>query len=125
MILDLSMPKLAGISALKEIKGQFPETKILVFAIHLSDQNVRETFEAGADGYCLKDAGRKELIVAIDSVLSGDTYLSPRVAEQVMEGYIEGSKRMKNHFYHANRGGTLNRIINVFTACGGGTANRR
>jgi len=95
MILDLSMPKLGGISAMSDIKSQFPEIKILVLTIHQADQYVLETFDAGADGYCLKDAGRDELRVAIESVLAGNTYLSPGVAEQVMEGYIEGRKRMK------------------------------
>jgi DNA-binding NarL/FixJ family response regulator len=95
MILDLSMPKLGGISALKEIKRQFPEIKILVLTIHQSDHYVLETFEAGADGYCLKDAGRNELKMAIDTVLAGNTYLSPGISEQVMEGFIEGRKKLK------------------------------
>jgi DNA-binding NarL/FixJ family response regulator len=95
LIVDLSMPKLGGISAIKEIKRQFPNIKILVLTIHQSDQYVLETFEAGADGYCLKDAGRNELRMAIDSVLAGKTYLSPGISEQVMEGYIEGRKKLK------------------------------
>jgi DNA-binding NarL/FixJ family response regulator len=95
MILDLSMPKMGGISALKEIKRQYPEIKILVLTIHQSDQYVLETFEAGADGYCLKDAGRNELKMAIDSVLAGSTYISPGISEQVMEGFIEGRKKLK------------------------------
>ncbi|MEJ2728233.1 MAG: response regulator transcription factor [Deltaproteobacteria bacterium] len=95
IILDLSMPKLGGISAIKEIKRQFPGLKILVLTIHQSDQYVLETFEAGADGYCLKDAGRNELRMAVDSVLSGNTYLSPGISEKVMEGYIEGRKKLK------------------------------
>jgi DNA-binding NarL/FixJ family response regulator len=95
MLLDLSMPKLGGISVIKEIKRQFPEIKILVLTIHKSDQYVLETFEAGAEGYCLKDAGRNELRMAIESVLAGNTYLSPGISEQVLEGYMEGRKRLK------------------------------
>ena len=95
ILLDLSMPKMGGISVIKEIKRQFPEIKILVLTIHQSDQYVLETFEAGANGYCLKDAGRNELRMAIDSVLAGKTYLSPEISEQVMEGFIEGRKKMK------------------------------
>ena len=68
LLLDLSMPKMNGISVMREIKGQFPEIKILALTIHESDQYVLEAFEAGADGYCLKDAGRNELMVAVDSV---------------------------------------------------------
>ncbi|MGD2271906.1 MAG: response regulator transcription factor [Desulfobacterales bacterium] len=96
MILDLSMPRLGGISALRDIKRQSPEIKILVLTIHQSEQYVLETFEAGAAGYCLKDAGRKELRMAIETVLAGNTYLSPGISEIVMEGYIEGRKKLKN-----------------------------
>jgi DNA-binding NarL/FixJ family response regulator len=96
ILLDLSMPKLSGISAIAELKNQFPEMKILAVTIHQDDQYVLETFSAGADGYCLKDAGRNELMVAIESVLAGKRYISPSVSENVMEGYLEGRKKLKS-----------------------------
>ena len=95
LLLDLSMPRLSGISVMRDIKSQIPEVKILALTIHESDQYVLEAFEAGADGYCIKDAGRNELMVAIDSVLGGKTYISPGIADNVMEGYLEESKRLK------------------------------
>ena len=95
LLLDLSMPRLSGISVMRDIKGQFPEVKILALTIHESDQYVLEAFEAGADGYCIKDAGRDELMVAINSVLEGKTYISPGIADNVMEGYLEENKRLK------------------------------
>ena len=95
LLLDLSMPRLSGISVMRDIKGQFPGVKILALTIHESDQYVLEAFEAGADGYCIKDAGRNELMVAIDSVLEGKTYISPGIADNVMEGYLEENKRLK------------------------------
>jgi DNA-binding NarL/FixJ family response regulator len=94
LLLDLSMPRLSGISVMRDIKNQFPEVKILALTIHESDQYVLEAFEAGADGYFIKDAGRNELMVAIDSVLEGKTYISPGIADNVMEGYLEESKRL-------------------------------
>jgi DNA-binding NarL/FixJ family response regulator len=96
LLLDLSMPRLSGISVIKDIKSQFPEIKILALTIHESDQYVLEAFEAGADGYCIKDASRDELMVAIRSVLEGKKYISPGIADNVMEGYLEGSKRLKS-----------------------------
>jgi DNA-binding NarL/FixJ family response regulator len=95
LLLDLSMPRLSGISVMRDIKNQFPGVKILALTIHESDQYVLEAFEAGADGYCIKDAGRNELMVAIDSVLEGKTYISPGIADNVMEGYLEENKRLK------------------------------
>jgi DNA-binding NarL/FixJ family response regulator len=95
LILDLSMPRLSGISVMKEIRGQFPEMRILALTIHESDQYVLEAFEAGTNGYCIKDASRRELLLAIDSVLEGKTYISPGIADDVMEGYLAGRQVLK------------------------------
>lgn len=95
LLLDLSMPRLDGISVLKDAKKQFGDIKILVLSIHESDQYVLEAFEAGADGYCIKDARREELFMAIDSVLEGKTYISPGIADNVMEGYLKSRKQLK------------------------------
>lgn len=95
LLLDLSMPKMGGISVMKEVKRESPETRILALTIHESDQFVLEAFDAGTDGYCIKDASRQELMVAVDSVIEGKTYISPGITEQVMEGYLTGSKRLK------------------------------
>ncbi|MFO7838205.1 MAG: response regulator transcription factor [Desulfosalsimonadaceae bacterium] len=96
LLLDLSMPRLSGISVIKELRRQFPDMRILVLTIHESDQYVIETFEAGANGYCIKDASRDELLLAINSVLNGKTYISPGIAENVMEGYLEGHKKIRS-----------------------------
>ncbi len=95
VLLDLSMPKMSGISVMKEVKRELPETRILALTIYETDQFVLEAFEAGADGYCIKDASRQELMVAIDTVLKGKTYISPDISDQVMEGYLVGRKELK------------------------------
>lgn len=96
LLLDLSMPRLSGISVIKELRRQFSDMRILVLTIHESDQYVIETFEAGANGYCIKDASREELLLAINSILNGKTYISPGIADNVMEGYLEGHKKIKS-----------------------------
>ena len=96
LLLDLSMPRLSGISVMKDVKRQFPDVRILALTIHESDEYVLEAFNAGADGYCIKDASRGELMLAIDSVLAGKTYVSPGIADNVMEGYLEGRKKLKS-----------------------------
>ena len=97
VLLDLSMPKMGGISVMKEVKRDLPETRILALTIHESDQFVLEAFDAGADGYCIKDASRKELMLAVDSLLEGKTYISPDISDQVMEGYLTGRKKLKEN----------------------------
>lgn len=95
LLLDLSMPRLGGISAIKDIKAQNSEIKILVLTIHESDEYILESFQAGANGYFIKDASREELMIAIDSVMDGKRYISPGIADSVMEGYLEGRKKLK------------------------------
>ena len=95
VLLDLSMPRMNGLSVLREIKGSMPEVKILVLSIHESDQYVLQAFEAKADGYAIKDSSREELRVAIRSVLEGKKYISPGVAGNVLEGYLDGRKTLK------------------------------
>jgi DNA-binding NarL/FixJ family response regulator len=95
LLLDLSMPRMDGISAIKEIKSRFPDTKVLALTIHESDDCILEAFRSGADGYCLKEADRLELLSAIRTVLSGKRYISPGISDQVLEGYLEGRKTLK------------------------------
>ena len=95
LLLDLSMPRMGGISVIKDIKSRFPETKILALTIHESEDYILESFRSGANGYCLKDASHKELLNAMESVLAGKTYLSPGVSEKVLEGYLEDRRTLK------------------------------
>jgi DNA-binding NarL/FixJ family response regulator len=96
VLLDLSMPRMNGFSVLREVKAAMPEVKILVLSIHESDQYVLQAFEARADGYAIKDSSREELRVAIRSVLEGKKYISPGVAGNVLEGYLDGRKTLKS-----------------------------
>jgi len=95
VLLDLSMPKMNGISVLKEVRRELPDTRILLLTIHESDQHILEAFEAGADGYCIKDSSQQELMLAIDSVLEGRTYISPGISDLVMEGFLATRKKLK------------------------------
>ena len=95
VLLDLSMPKMNGIAALKEIKRISPQTKILALTIHDAEEYVLEVFRSGAEGYCLKDSTQEELLKAIHVVLSGRSFISPGIAGKVLEGYIENRKSLK------------------------------
>lgn len=95
VLLDLAMPRMNGISAIIDIRKRFPKIKILAVTIQTSDEYIFAAFEAGADGYCLKQATREEFIAAIRKVLGGMTFISPEISEKVMAGYIEGRKGFK------------------------------
>jgi DNA-binding NarL/FixJ family response regulator len=71
ILMDLSMPLMSGLAATKEIKRQWPGTKILVFTIHKSPEYRTAALNAGADGYISKDSPRVELIQSIHDALDG------------------------------------------------------
>jgi DNA-binding NarL/FixJ family response regulator len=96
VLLDLSMPKMNGLAAIKDIKRVAPHSKILTLTVHEQEEFVLEAFRAGADGYCLKDAAQEELFTAIRVVLSGRPYFSPAISGKVLEGYLEGAKTLKS-----------------------------
>jgi DNA-binding NarL/FixJ family response regulator len=95
VLLDLAMPKMSGLSALKDIKNRYPETKILALTFHSSEEYILEAFESGADGYCLKKDSHAELLAAIKNILSGKSYISPAISSKVLDGYLEGRKKLK------------------------------
>jgi DNA-binding NarL/FixJ family response regulator len=95
VILDLSMPRVDGFSVLRELKRSCPEIKILVLTIHESNQYVVEAFRSGADGYCVKDSSREDLLTAVRATMEGKRYISPEVTNTVLEGYLGGSRQLK------------------------------
>ena len=90
LLMDLSMPRMSGMDAIREIKRRYPDTKIIALTVHKTEEYLLTTLQAGADGYVLKDATHDELIMAIKNVMGGKPYLSPGVSEKVIEGYFEG-----------------------------------
>jgi len=92
VLMDLSMPRMNGLDAIKEVKRVTPETKIIVLTVHKSEEYVLATLQAGADGYVLKDASHSELVMAMLNVLDGRRFLSPGISEKVIEGYLFGRK---------------------------------
>ncbi len=97
ILMDLSMPRMSGMDAIREIKRGFTEIKIVALTVHKTEEYVLATLKAGADGYVLKDATHAELLMALRSVLAGKRYLSPGISEKVIEGYLEGRKSVKTH----------------------------
>lgn len=96
VLMDLSMPRMSGLEAIREIKKLCPQTKILALTVHKTEEYILAALQAGANGYISKDATHDELLLAIKSVLQGKTYLSPGISEKVVGGYLEGKKAVKS-----------------------------
>jgi DNA-binding NarL/FixJ family response regulator len=77
VLMDMSMPRMDGMTAIREIKKKWPKTLVLAFTIHRSPEYVFATLIAGADGYILKDDPWTELIASIENILKGEQVISP------------------------------------------------
>jgi DNA-binding NarL/FixJ family response regulator len=71
VLMDLSMPRMNGLDATRNIKKKWPGTKILAFTVHKIPEILTAILKAGADGYLLKDSSRTELIQSIQDTLDG------------------------------------------------------
>ncbi len=96
LLMDLSMPGTNGTEAIQDIKKRYPEVRIIVLTVHRSEEYIRASLRAGADGYVLKDDTHVELLVAIRSVLKGKTYLSPAICQNVVSEYLDSSQLAKS-----------------------------
>jgi len=92
ILLDMMMPKNYGIEVIKEIKKRWQVTKILIFTLKDTEENICAAFRAGADGYILKGTTLSELIVAIKSILAGQYYVCPEILPQIINGYLKVEK---------------------------------
>jgi len=95
LLIDLSMPKLNGMEAIREIKNRHPQIKVIVLTVHKNDEYIVASLDAGADGYILKDASQNELVLAIEYVMNGKVFLSPGISDKVVSGYLEQQKGKK------------------------------
>jgi DNA-binding NarL/FixJ family response regulator len=77
-----------GIRAAAQIKRRLPTTRVVMFTQTKTDDCVRESLQAGVDGYVLKDASFEELLIALRSVAMGKKYLSPDVSQMLVQGYL-------------------------------------
>jgi len=84
VLMDLRMPVMDGVRAIREIKANQPTVQILVLTTYDSDADILPAVEAGATGYLLKDCSREELFRAIRAAAQGETVLAPSVAARLM-----------------------------------------
>ena len=84
VLTDLTLPRMSGVEAIREIRKRSPRTKILALTIHKAEEYVRAALQAGAQGYLLKETSHAELLTAARQVLAGKTYVSPELAAKVL-----------------------------------------
>jgi DNA-binding NarL/FixJ family response regulator len=88
VVMDIGMPDLNGIEATRQVVNAQLPTKVIALSMHADRRFMSEMLKAGASGYLLKDGAFDELTVAIRSVAANKVYLSPRIADVVVEDYV-------------------------------------
>lgn len=89
VILDITMPTLNGIEAAREIKKNSPDTKMIILTVHEDEEYLYQILNAGANGYVLKNAEKKDIFAAINSALSGDRFFSPGISRLIIDGFVK------------------------------------
>ena len=89
VLMDLSMPELNGADATRAILERDPRCRVIVLSMYAQREYVRRALKAGAAGYVVKRSAAKEVVEAIRAVHAGQRYLSPRVADVVLEDYAD------------------------------------
>jgi DNA-binding NarL/FixJ family response regulator len=87
-LLDIGMPGLNGLEVAKRISRESPRTRIVILSMHADANYVNQALRAGVSGYLLKGAAVSELPLALRAVIRGETYLTPKVSRQVVEGFL-------------------------------------
>ncbi len=87
VLMDISMPKMDGISATREIRDLLPQTAVIILTAYEDDEHVFEGIKAGAQGYLLKDAELEDLSLAIRTVHAGNTIVAPDLAQKMLNTF--------------------------------------
>ena len=87
VLMDISMPKMDGISATREIKDLLPQTAVIILTGHEEDEHVFDGIKAGAQGYLLKDSEPEDLSRAIRTVYAGNTIIAPDLAQKMLNTF--------------------------------------
>lgn len=90
-LLDISMPSMSGLEVVRRIAERWPATRALILSMHAEPRLVRQALEAGAAGYLVKGAAVAELPLALQAVLRGETYLTPKISRGLVEDLLGGS----------------------------------
>jgi len=91
VLLDIIMPELNGLEVLRRIRKATHETQVLVLTMHESEDLIGQALKAGARGFMLKSDAGRDLVTAIDALSRRKPFFTSKVAQMVLEGYLEGT----------------------------------
>lgn len=111
LLLDINMPNLNGIEVLEKLAASKSETAVIMLSMHDSKDYVVRSVKAGAKGYVLKDVGSEELVMAINQVAQGRSYLCPQASDRLLE-QINEKPEPKDDTLSKRESDVLKEIVN-------------
>ena len=87
-VLDLTMPGKNGLETIRQLRRELPQTELLVFSMHDSDELIREVFAAGARGYVLKSDAARHLVEALHSLSQHKPFFTSRISEAILSSLV-------------------------------------
>jgi DNA-binding NarL/FixJ family response regulator len=94
-VVDLAMPELNGLEATRHIRKEAPETEVLIFTMHESEQLVRDVLEAGARGFVLKSDAARYLTSAVEALAQHKPFFTSKVSELVLDEFLKAGRHKK------------------------------
>jgi DNA-binding NarL/FixJ family response regulator len=124
VLLDMSMPKMNGLDALKEMKKNNPNTRVLILSVHRSQNHCKAALLAGADGYVLKESRQEDLIEAIHKTLKGGRFISREFRlSQDQDGFAKANDAWEAGAFEIDR--LTNREKQILKMIAEGHSNRQ
>lgn len=97
ILLDIIMPGMNGIEVAKKLNSDFPDIKVIILTVEVSEDNVFNAIDAGVVGFLPKDARKNELQKAIEAVYGGEEYFDNNISQIVLKRYMHDSKLNRTH----------------------------
>jgi DNA-binding NarL/FixJ family response regulator len=91
-ILDISMPRMTGLQATKELQRRRPDLRVLILSMHESEQYLYEALRAGASGYVLKNVADRDLVEACRAAMRGEPFLYPGAVTALVKDYLRRAR---------------------------------
>ena len=110
LLLDIGLSDISGLEVLKRVKHDKPALPVLIFSMFAEDEYAIPALEAGANGYLPKDSAPDEILEAIRRASRGERYLSPRLAEKLLDGTVKKG-RMRPHDLLSEREFSVMRLL--------------
>ncbi len=100
VLMDISMPRMNGLEATRQIKERFPDIKVLILTQHDNREYILPALNAGASGYVLKRSGRREMLEALRQVHEYGSYITSHIAQEIIQVETDKSRNSEDSSQH-------------------------